>query len=51
MREEYRRMKTNEIWVQMSADEWKTSSILSFMNPESPTVFTSKRTCEFEIKM
>ena len=50
MRDEYRRVKTNERQVQMSADEWKTSAILSLMNPESPTVFTSKRTCKFEIK-
>ena len=26
------------------------SVILSFMNPESPTVFTTKRTSRFEIK-
>ena len=49
--------KTNERWVQAtedeweaSTDEWETSAILSFMNPESPTVFTSKGTCKFEIK-
>ena len=42
--------KTNERRVQTSEDEWETSAILSFMNPESPTVFTSKRTCKFEIK-
>ena len=50
MRDEYRRVKTNERRVKTSADEWETSAILSFMNPESPTVFTSKRTCKFEIK-
>ena len=37
--------KTNERRVQTSEDEWETSAILSFMNLESPTVFTSKRTC------
>ena len=49
--------KTNERWVQAtedeweaSTDEWETSAILSFMNPESPTVYTSRRTCKFEIK-
>ena len=45
VRDEYRRVKTNERQVQMSADEWETSAILSFMNPESPTVFISERTC------
>ena len=34
----------------MNAYEWETSAILSFMNPGSPTVFTSKRKCKFEIK-
>ena len=32
-----------------SADEWEVSAILSFMNPESPTVYISKRTYKFEI--
>ena len=36
--------------VQTSTDVLKTSAILSFMNPEPPTVYTSKRTCKFEIK-
>ena len=45
-----RRVQTNERRVQARADEWEASTILSFMNPESPTVFTSKRTCKFEIK-
>ena len=45
MRDEYRRVKTNERRVQTSADEWETSAILSFMNPESTTVFISERTC------
>ena len=43
MRDEYRRVKTNERRVQ-------TSAILLFTNPESPTVYTLKRTCKFEIK-
>ena len=44
--------KTNERWAKMSEDEWETSenewetsedewelsAILSFMNPESPTI-------------
>ena len=45
MRDEYRWVKTNERQVQTSADEWETSAILWFMNPESPTVFISGRTC------
>ena len=40
--------KTNERRVQTSEDEWETSTILSFMNPESPAVFTSN--CNYEIK-
>ena len=35
-RDECRRVKT-------SADEWETSAILSFMNPESPTVFILRK--------
>ena len=50
MRDEYRQVKTNERRVQTNADEWEKSAILSFMNLESLTVFTSKRTCKFEIK-
>ena len=45
MRDEYRWVETNERQVQTSADEWETSAILWFMNPESPTVFISERTC------
>ena len=59
MRDECRRVKTNEKPVQTSKDEskrnerrvqtsayeWETGAILSFMNPESPTVFISGRTC------
>ena len=45
MRDEYRRLKTNEKRVQTSADELETRAILSFMNPESPIVFVSERTC------
>ena len=46
----YRRVKTNDRRVQTSADNWWESAILSFMNPECPTLYTSKRTCKFEIK-
>ena len=42
--------KTNERRVQMREDKWETGAILSFTNPESPTVFTSKRTGKLEIK-
>ena len=45
MRDEYKRVKTNGRRVQTSADKWETSAILSFMNPKSPTVLISKRTC------
>ena len=45
MRDEYRWLKTNERRVQSSADEWETSAILSFLNPESLTVSILERTC------
>ena len=62
--DEWKWVKTIERPVQTSKDEWRRirdefirvqtneSAILSFMNPESPSVFTSKRTCncKFEIK-
>ena len=50
MRDEYRRLKTSERRIQTSADVWETGAILSLMNLECPTVYTSKRTCKFEIK-
>ena len=49
-REEYRWVKTNVRLVQTRLNNWEMSAILSFMNPESPTVFTLKRTGKFEIK-
>ena len=50
MRYEYRRVKTNERQVQRSSDELETITILSSVNPESPTIFASKRTGKFKIK-
>ena len=50
MRDEYRQVKTNEKKVKTGAEKSEMSVILSFMNPESPTVFTTKRTSRFEIK-
>ena len=54
MRDHCRRVKTSQRQIgqvqtsedewETSADEWDMSAILSFMNPESPTVFISERT-------
>ena len=50
MRDQCRRVQTSEDEWETSSDDCGTSSILLFKNPESPTVFTSKSTCKFEIK-
>ena len=43
MRDECRRVKTSADDWETSEDKWETSAILSFMNPESPTVFILRK--------